>query len=78
MLLCSVFVCGSFFFSSSVCFLSGGPVERAGSEEETGNPSGEHIKPHELLQQNMDSKTLSLCVQAVNLYQPQPWCFTVF
>lgn len=37
-------------------------MERGGGEEEAGSPAGEHSKPHELLEQNMDSKdTLSVC-----------------
>lgn len=52
-------------------------MERGGHEEEAGSPPGEHVKPHELLQQNMDSKTLHLYAQAVNLNQTHPPCFTV-
>lgn len=52
-------------------------MERGGSEEEAGSPPGEHIKPDELLQINMDSKTLHLCAQAVDLRETHPRCFTV-
>lgn len=45
---------------ASVSLMSGGPVERGGSEEEAGGPPGEHIKPDELLQINMDGKALHL------------------
>lgn len=53
-------------------------MERRRSEEEAGSPPGEHVKPHELLEQNMDSK--SLCAQAwlaIYLNQTHPQCFTV-
>lgn len=57
--------------SSAAYFLSGGPVERGGSEEEAGSSPGEHVKPHELLQQNMDSKARHLYADrlAVDLNQ---------
>ena len=45
-------------FTCAVCLMPGGPVERGGGEEEAGSPPGEHVKPHELLQQNMDGKSL--------------------
>lgn len=53
----------------------GGTVERGGSEEEAGGPPGEHIKPGDLLRINMDSKTLHLYAQAIDLSQTHFWCF---
>lgn len=52
-------------------------MERGGGEEEAGGPPGEHIKPDELLQINMDGKTLHLYEQAADLSQTHLWCFTV-
>lgn len=53
-------------------------MERGGSEEEAGSPAGEHNEPHELLRQNMDSKTLHLYAKAQHdLKPPPPQCFTV-
>lgn len=40
-------------------------MERGGCEEEAGSPPGEYIKPHELLEHNMDSKNLHLHAQAI-------------
>lgn len=37
-------------------------MERGGREEEAGSPPGECVKPHELIKQNMDSKTFSYSI----------------
>lgn len=50
-------------------------MERGGREEEAGRPPGEHVKPHELLEQNMDSKTLHLYAQAIYSNPPHSQCF---
>lgn len=49
-------------------------MERGDCEEEAGSPAGEHFKPHELIEQNLDSKTLCLHAQAVYLNRTQPCC----
>lgn len=54
-----------------VC-VPGGPVERGGCEEEASSPPGEHIKPCELLQQNMDGKILH------HHENPQCFVFSIF
>lgn len=58
-------LCVSVTLSAAAGFLAGGSVERRCDEEEAGWTPGEHDKPRELIQQNMDSKALPLftCIE---------------